>query len=754
MGWIVQAMRVRVETVKIQSPKHTVLLSAILTVASQVGILMTIAEDQDHPHVRIPLPSPDEIAKLPKDGGKEFNRLIFEQSPYLLQHARNPVDWRPWGKEAFAEAKKQEKPVFLSIGYATCHWCHVMEHESFEDKEVAKLINENFIPIKVDREERPDIDDVYMTVTQAMTGSGGWPMTVFLTPDKKPFFAGTYFPKESVPGRPGLKLILTKLHDVWVHKRKEVETASSQISEQLHDVMKGTSGGDLSAGVFDVAFEQFSGRYDAKNGGFSAAPKFPVFPNLMFLMRYYKRSGNQEAIAMVEHSLGSMRRGGVYDHIGFGIHRYSTDSVWLVPHFEKMLYDQALAVMANIEAYQITGKEPYAQTAREILTYVLRDMTSEEGGFYSAEDADSEGVEGKFYVWSEAEVKKVLGQEEGEFFAKTFQFRPEGNFRDEASGGKTGMNIPHLKEDLAPEVQKRVEVLRKKLFEYREKRVHPLKDDKILTDWNGLMIAAFACAAQVLDDDTYAAAAKKAADFVLARLTTPEGRLMKRFRAGHAGLAAHLEDYEFMIWGLQNLYEATFDQKYLEKAIAFQSVVDKHFLNDEQGGYFMTADDSEKLIVRPRKLYGGAIPGGNAVAILNLVRLSRVTGDTTRYDTRLNGLIHAFSGEVSQQPMMYPLFLCGLDFEIGPSHEVVIAGKTGARDVIAMRSALQKPFHPNKVVIFRADDADSAQAVAKLAPYTETQVSQGGAATAYVCKNYACQLPTTDIKKMLQFLGK
>ncbi len=748
--WIIGWIHGTLSAVKTTIP--TFFLFALVAMACQPSPPMIAEDDDEHSHVRKPLPSAEEIAKLPKDGGKEFNRLIFEHSPYLRQHARNPVDWRPWGKEAFAEAKKQNKPIFLSIGYTTCHWCHVMEHESFEDEEVAKLINDNYIAIKVDREERPDIDEVYMAVTQALTGSGGWPMTVFLTPDKNPFFAGTYFPKESSQGRPGIKLVLKQLHDAWTTKHEEVVNTSKQISEHLNNAMSGSPGDELKEEILKEAFQGFAERYDSANGGFSTAPKFPVTPNLMFLMRYHKRSGDPAALEMVENTLTAMRRGGVYDHVGFGIHRYSTDAVWLVPHFEKMLYDQALVTMANIEAYQITGKEKYAQTAREIITYVLRDMTDESGGFYSAEDADSEGEEGKFYVWTVEEVKKILGEEDGAFFSETFQFTEKGNFNDEATRAPTGSNIPHLKRDLSTEAQQRVENLRKKLFAHREKRIHPQKDDKILTDWNGLMISALARAAQVLDDKDYGAAATKAADFVLEKLTTEDGRLLKRYRKGNAGLTAHLEDYEFMIWGLLDLYETTFDLKYLEKAIAFQAIVDKHFWDTKGGGYFMTADDSEKLIVRAKKLYGGAIPGGNAVAIQNLVRLSRITAKP-HYETRVGELIQAFSGEIAKQPMVYPLVLCGLDFHFGPSNEIVIAGKTGAKDVKKMQRALQKPFHPNKVILFRPDEEENIKAVVKIASYTDTQTSRDGA-TAYVCKNYTCKAPTIDIKEMLKNLAE
>lgn len=699
--------------------------------------------------MRKPLPSPEEISTLPADGGEEFNRLIFEKSPYLLQHARNPIDWHPWGEEAFAEAKRLDKPVFLSVGYTTCHWCHVMEHESFEDPEVAALINERFIAIKVDREERPDIDEVYMKVTEAMTGSGGWPMTVMMTPDKHPFFAGTYFPKESLAGRPGIKMVVTELHKTWVEKREEVESTALSISDQLGQMMSGSPGGDLDKSIFDTAFEQFSAKYDATKGGFSIRPKFPVPPNLSFLMRYHHRTGNPEALEMVETTLTEMRRGGIYDHIGLGIHRYSTDREWLVPHFEKMLYDQALVVITCLEAYQITGKQRYADTAREILAYVERDMKSDTGGFYSAEDADSEGEEGKFYVWTNAEIYEVLGKDDGQYFIETFQFQEEGNFLEEATRQKTGANIPHLKEELLDEARTRVETLRLKLYEKRESRVHPQKDDKILTDWNGLMISAFAKAAQVLDDEGYAGTAAAAADFVLEKLTDEDGRLLKRYRQGESGLTAHMEDYAFVIRGLLDLYETSFDVRYLESAIKLQEMADEHFWDNESGGYFTVAKDAEQLIVRAKKLYGGAIPSGNAMSIGNLSRLYRITG-RPEFATRSDELIRAFSGEIAQQPMAYPLALCSLDFNLGPAHEIVISGEKDGADTRAMLAVLRKEFRPNQVILLRTPE--NAEALAALAPYTETQVSIDGKATAYVCRNFACKIPTTEVETMAEFL--
>lgn len=713
--------------------------------------LLVVPMDNLHSKTRAPLPAPAEIAALPEDGGPEFNRLVFEKSPYLLQHARNPVDWWPWGDAAFAEAKKQGKPVFLSIGYTTCHWCHVMEHESFEDPEVAALINERFIPVKVDREERPDIDEIYMKVTEAMTGGGGWPMTVFLTPDKHPFFAGTYFPKESLAGRPGIKLIVTELHKAWEEKRGEVEATATGISAELGKMMGGTPGDDLDLSILKQARAQFGERFDPEWGGFSMRPKFPVAPNLGFLLRDHLRNGDAESLAMVEKTLTEIRRGGIYDQVGLGIHRYATDREWLVPHFEKMLYDQALYVIASVEAYEVTGKEEHARNVREVLEYVRRDLTSEAGGFYSAEDADSEGEEGKFYTWTNSEVLEVLGTGDGGLFLTTYGFQEGGNFQDEATRAKNGTNIPHLRADLTDGERARLEPMRRKLWERRETRVHPQKDDKILTDWNGLMISAYARAAQALGDDSHAAVAKKAADFVLSTLTREDGRLLKRYRQGEAGLTAHLEDYAFFIRGLLDLYETTFEVGYLERALALQKVLDQHFWDEKDGGYFTTADDSEILIVRAKKLYGGAIPSGNAVSLGNLGRLHRMTGDPAHAE-RAGDLIRAFSGEIAGQPAAYPETLCGLDFFFGPTREIVISGEPGAPDTLALLEAVREGFRPNQVVVLRSPE--NADTLARLAPYTATQTSVGGKATAYICRDFACEAPTTDPAKVRELLAK
>ncbi len=558
------------------------------------------------------------------------NRLIKEKSPYLLQHAYNPVDWHGWNEEAFERARAENKPIFLSIGYSTCHWCHVMEKESFEDAEVAELMNEAFVSIKVDREERPDIDHVYMTVCQMMTGSGGWPLTIIMTPDKKPFFAATYIPKESRYGRAGMMELIPRIRDVWADRHKDVLDSAENMTTALQSIEKESSGELLDAGVLDKAYEELSQRFDKTYGGFSGAPKFPTPHNFFFMLRHWRRTDQPDALKMVEKTLQEIRWGGIFDQIGFGFHRYSTDREWLVPHFEKMLYDQAMLALAYLETYQATGNTFYSETAKEIFTYVLRDLRSPEGGFYSAEDADSEGVEGKFYVWTEQELREILPADEADLMVRAFHVEKTGNFREEASGKSLGANILYMGKPLsdiasdlklpAERLKKKIDSARSKLFEVRERRVHPHKDDKILTDWNGLMIAALARGAQVLGDKTYSDAAEQALEFILKKMRQPDGRIRHRFRDGEAGIGAILDDYAFLVWGLMETYEATFDARCLETALELNTDMIRHFWDQKGGGLYFTADDAENLIVRKKEVYDGALPSGNAVAMLNLLR--------------------------------------------------------------------------------------------------------------------------------------
>jgi uncharacterized protein YyaL (SSP411 family) len=688
----------------------------------------------------------------------KYNRLINESSPYLLQHATNPVDWYPWGKEAFEKAKKENKPIFLSIGYSTCHWCHVMEHESFADEEVAALLNKYFVAVKVDREERPDIDQVYMIVTQTMTGRGGWPNNVFLTPDKKPFFAGTYFPKETRWGLQGLMELLPKVAEIWQNDRENVEKSAQKITDLLASRGNLSPGNTLDQSMLDKTRNMLANTYDPMYGGFGQAPKFPTPHILAFLLRRYHHSQDTQALAMVEKTLTRMRFGGIHDHIGFGFHRYSTDGQWLVPHFEKMLYDQALLAMAYTEAFQATAKSFYARTVREILAYILRDMTSKEGGFYSAEDADSEGVEGKFYLWTLPQVQRILGKKETETFKKIFNLEDNGNFKLQEAEQPAGSNILHLKKTLPElavelgvsekQLDRRLEKNRGQLFKIRKQRIHPFKDDKILTDWNGLMIAALAKAGRALDEPKYTSAAVKAADFIMRRLRDKNGRLLKRYRDGKAGLPAHLDDYAFVVWGLLELYQANFKTIYVQEAIRLNDLMIKHFWDSQKDGLFMTADDGEKLLIRNKEIYDGAIPSGNSVAALNLLRLGHMTGRQD-YLKKAESISKAFSGEVNRYPPGHAHLMVALEYALHPNYEVVIAGNPRAKDTRAMLKALRKPFLPGKVVVVRPADKKKAAAVIRMAPYTKSMVPKDGKATAYVCTNFVCKLPTTEISQML-----
>ncbi len=681
-----------------------------------------------------------------------MNRLVDSNSPYLLQHADNPVDWYPWGEEAFEAAREQDKPIFLSIGYATCHWCHVMEHESFEDDSVAALMNDAFINVKVDREERPDIDGVYMSVAQAITGRGGWPLTILMTPDRKPFFAGTYIPKESRYGQMGMLDLIPRVAQSWQDDRDGILYSAEEITQAVQgNFTSPTPGVVLGEETLTRAFEQLGGRYDADLGGFGTAPKFPTAHNLLFLLRYWKRSGNSEALQMVETTLQSMRRGGIWDQVGYGFHRYSTDQRWLLPHFEKMLYDQALLAMAYTEAYQATRDEQYRETAEMIFAYIERDMRSPEGLFFSAEDADSinrngEKEEGAFYIWSEAELIDVLGEGDAAFARRVFGTTSEGNFAEEATGQSTGDNVLHRPGSIAVDAE-RLESIRQRLFAARERRARPLLDDKVLTNWNGLMIAALAKAAVAFDEPRYARQASRAADFLLSTMRTTDGHLLHRYRNGEAGIPAHLDDYAFLVWGLFELYEATFDERHLGDALALHRTMNEHFADEEGGGYYFTADGSEELLFRQKEYYDGAIPSGNSVAMLNGLRLSRITGDLEL--ERRADRVGSSVAELNARPSVHTFMMTAVDFAVGPSLEVVIAGDRGATDSNNLLSALRGLYAPNAVSLLRTPGSGHADLVA-LAPFTEFQVVQDGKATAYVCERQTCQTPTTDPAIMLR----
>jgi len=671
------------------------------------------------------------------------NRLSKEKSPYLLQHASNPVDWYPWGDEAFDKAKSEDKPVFLSIGYSTCHWCHVMERESFEDTEVAELLNRHFVSVKVDREERPDIDHIYMSVCQALTGQGGWPLTVIMTPEKKPFFAGTYFPKKSKWGRSGLMDILGQVAVKWKSGREAVTEAGERIVNAVLNQLSGEEG-DLRRDLLEKVYSDLENSFDSRYGGFGDAPKFPTPHNLMFLLRYWKRTGEIKALAMVEKTLRSMYAGGIYDHVGFGFSRYSTDRRWLVPHFEKMLYDNALISMVFTETFQSTGDPFYRRAAGEVFTYVLRDMTSPEGGFYSAEDADSEGEEGRFYVWTPGEVTRVLGPEEGRLFCEIFDISGEGNFE--------GHSIPNLitSKDLGDDHRQSLENSRQKLFLHRENRVHPYKDDKILTSWNGLMIVCLARSTAVTGEKAYAGAAVRAADFIWSRMRRNDGRLLARYRDGEAAFPGYIDDYAFLQWGLLELYEVTLKPQYLKKALLLLDEMKDLFWDRERGGFFFYGSDSEQLITRPKEVYDGAVPSGNSVAALNIIRLARMTGREDLPDLA-HSLFKAFAGTVSAYPRAHTFFLTAYQTAIAPSREIVIAGKAESDGVRRMVEAVHREFLPDTVLIFRPDNGE-AREIEELAPFTRDHRAINGLPAAYICENFSCRKPTTEVEKLITII--
>ena len=673
------------------------------------------------------------------------NKLIGEKSPYLLQHAHNPVDWYPWGDEAFELAKKLDKPIFLSIGYSTCHWCHVMEHESFEDTAVASLMNDAFINIKVDREERPDIDNIYMTVCQMLTGSGGWPLTIIMTPDKKPFYAATYIPKNKRYGRAGMMELVPQLKNAWRTQRGEILENTKRIEDGLKKAVMSEPGNNPSSAAFTEAQKSFASRYDEEYGGFGVKPKFPSPHNLIFLLRHGYSTGNQKSIEMVENTLENMRLGGIYDQIGFGFHRYSTDKEWLTPHFEKMLYDQAMLVMAYAEAYQVTKNPLFKSTVEEVVTYVSRDMTDAKGGFFSAEDADSEGEEGKFYVFSEKDLTEIIGESLAEKLLPLWGIEKDGNFLDESTGNRTGENILHWKELPSDQLHtagvspQEYEDARKKIFDIREKRIHPYKDDKVLASWNGLMIAALTKAYEVFGDEHYLKLAKGSADFILSNMVNADGELMHRYRDGEVGILGHAEDYAFFIQGLLGLYETSFETKYLQKAVALQKVFDAMFWDEQDGGYFFSAINGEKLIVRQKDQYDGATPSANSTAMMNLVRMAKMLSET-KYDERANELSKLYGEALVKSPTAYSYFLAAYLFTQSPSLEIVLAGKD-AKEVGGFLAEMRDVYLPFKVTLLN----DGGE-INKLAPFTKMQLAAGGKPTAYVCQNYACKQPTQDVK--------
>ena len=690
------------------------------------------------------------LVAAPKGG--PGNRLSAEPSPYLRQHANNPVDWLPWGDAAFAEARRRDVPVFLSIGYSTCHWCHVMAHESFEDEGVARLMNEAFVCVKVDREERPDVDDVYMAVCQAMTGSGGWPLTVLLTPDKRPFFSGTYFPKESRMGRMGMLDLVPALTKAWGERRAELERQADHVMRHVRGEPHGHGDEDetpqepeaepeIGLETLALGAEMLAKRFDAAHGGFGGAPKFPSPQTILYLLRWHHRTGDVQALEMVRRTLTAMSCGGIFDHLGGGFHRYSTDKEWLVPHFEKMLYDQAMLAFAYAEAHHATGDPAFAATARATLDYVLRDLADPAGGLHCAEDADSEGIEGKFYVWTRAEVLQALGAAEGKRFCVAYNVTAEGNFHDEATRRRTGANILHLKAPLSAAEDTALAPLRARLLAARSRRVRPGLDDKVLTDWNGLAVAALAAAGRILGEERYVAAAVRAAEFLHKSMRAPDGRLRHRFRAGVHDEVAFLDDHAFLLWGLTELYHATFDPRWLQWAVEVAGEMEKRF-SDPAGGFFNSPAGGEDLGVRRKEAYDGAMPSGNSAAAFALLRLGLLTGDT-RWTALGEGTLEAFAGELSDHPAALAMMLCALDLDVGPAQELVVAGAGPAAE--AMLAGARGMYLPRTVVL------RARAGLAAVAPWT-AEMGEADAAVAYVCTGFACQAPVREWRALQPLL--
>ncbi len=693
------------------------------------------------------------------------NRLAKEKSPYLLQHAHNPVDWYPWGEEAFQKARKENKPIFLSIGYSTCHWCHVMEEESFENPEVAKIMNENFVSIKVDREERPDLDNVYMAAVQAMTSQGGWPLNIFLTPQRKPFFGGTYWPPEDRWGRPGFVSVLRSVADSWKTNEGNIVRQSEDLTHLIQTRVESKAAMTFSLGeeTLDRAFQDLESFFDPAYGGFGHGTKFPRSHALSFLLRYGKRTGKKEAWEMVEKTLHEMARGGIRDHVGGGFHRYSTDPRWFLPHFEKMLYDQALISKTYLEAYQATHQEAYATIAREIFDYVMRDLKGKEGAFYSAEDADSLDLkagrkrEGAFYVWEKRELEELLGDKTAEIISFIFGIREGGNAGQDPHGEFPGKNVFFLAQNTEEasekfkmplqEIERIVGESKKKLFEARSRRPRPHLDDKILTDWNGLMISSLAIGGSLLEDPHLLEAARQAADFILEQLVRKDGRLLHRYRDGEASILGTIEDYAFFSLGLYDLYEATFESRYLAEAKRLTQEMIRLFWDEGHGGFFFTARDAETLIIRQKEIYDGAIPSGNSVAALNLLRIGRLTMEKD-FEKKEESLFQFFSEQVRKNPEAYSQFLIALDFILGPSHEVVIAGEESNPRTQAFLRTVRSRFIPNKVLAFHPADRKKAAAIERLIPFIENQLPVKDKPTAYVCKNYVCKFPITEISEL------
>ncbi len=690
-----------------------------------------------------------DLRNLPADGGERYNRLIFEKSPYLLQHAENPVDWYPWGEEAFARARCEDKPVLVSIGYSTCHWCHVMERESFEDSEVARVLNQSFVSIKVDREERPDVDTTYMNACQLLTGSGGWPLNVFLTPERQPFYAATYMPRETRGQIPGIIDILQRIAGNWENNRQQLLDSGQRLTNSLRE-LNGPAG-DSPTTALDtkpllIAYSEFFERFDKERGGFGDAPKFPMAHNLSLLLRLGDRLDKENAPTMALRTLQSIRLSGTYDHIGFGVHRYAVDAHWRVPHFEKMLYDQALLALAAADAFQLNGSPFFSTLLDEICEYVVRDLRDAEGGFYSGEDADTEGAEGTFYLWTPQQVLEVLGTEHGTIFCHCYEISEEGNFE--------GRNIVRLEMDVGQwaswfgvETERLGEVLalgRQLLFEARKNRTRPHRDDKVLTAWNGLMIAALARAASLLDNDHLLQAARDCAEFVLTRLRRKDGRLLRRYRRGEAAVPGFLEDYAFFCWGLVELYQAGQDSNHLAAALELTTAMEELF-GDGKGNLYDSGSDVEAVLVRSRTVADGAVPSGNAAAAWNLLRLAALTGDLDMAK-RGEAVLQASLGPAAANPTGCSLLLTALDYALGPKDVVVLATGNDEKLTRQMLTTLRRRFLPRTLII-KADPQN--RHLQQLTPLTADKEPLQGQTTAYLCRDQTCLAPATTVDELL-----
>ncbi len=708
---------------------------------------------------------------VPRDATGQYaytNRLIRAKSPYLLLHAHNPVDWYPWGEEAFERARKENKPIFLSIGYFTCHWCHVMEKESYSDPSVAAILNADFVSIKVDREERPDIDRLYIAYVEATTGNAGWPLNVLLTPDRKPFFGGTYYTPDQ------LKSLLNQVANAWKKDSGSITQTAGRAAQQLTEIVsqQSFSTGDLQPAILEAAYGRIASSYDARNGGFGGAPKFPRPVTLCFLLRYHIHTGNREALGMTLNTLRAMERGGIHDQLGGGFHRYSTGSDWLVPHFEKMLYDQAQLAIAYTEAYQITHDRFYADTARNILDFTLREMQQPRGGFASAEDADSqvaigkpETNEGAFYVWSAKQIESVIGTPDDEVFRYAYGVESGGNVpgHQDIRGEMKGKNVlyeAHSTEETAKKfnmgVQPTADKLtmgRKALFVARARRPHPPLDDKVVTAWNGMTISALARASQALDEPRYLERAQSTAEFLKANLfDSKTGRLWRSYRAGAPSVEGFLDDYTDLIAGLLDLYQAGFDTRWLTWAVSLQEEENRFFWDDKEGGYFDVGSSDSSLLSRTREGYDGAEPAPNSMAAMNLLRLAEFTN---RADWREMGhrTISAFAARLQSDPEAVPALASALDFWLAPKKQILIAGDPKSRDTRELLRQVNSRFLPNKILLL-ADGGAGQQQLARLLPFVAGAHRMKDHATAYVCENYICKLPTTDPQVVAQLLDK